>query len=52
MEKLIEDKMMKGEMSAGLFDTGLSHVLVDIAGDSISFRWFDHIESIEDFIEC
>lgn len=50
IEKLIEDRVLKGLMGEWLYGTELAFVLVEINGDSVSFKWADHIENIEDYI--
>lgn len=52
MEKAIEDAVMKGKMGAGIYDAGLSLVVVDVVVDDVSFRWFDHVMDIADYIAC
>jgi hypothetical protein len=55
LEKLIEEKVTKGGMHCGLYDTGIGivHVFLDdIVGDTVCFRWHDQPESIEDYIDC
>jgi len=54
LEKKIEDKVAKGEMSCGLYDTGFSYVYVylDSAnGDAVMFKWFENSRDIGRYID-
>ena len=54
LEKTIEDKITKGEMPCGLYDTGICFVAVSLDktdGDTVKFQWFDHALNISDHIE-
>lgn len=54
LEKLIEDKVVKGEMPCGLYDTGVQIVSVYLGGvdfDRVCFEWFPHVETIETYID-
>ena len=55
LEKLIEEKVIKGEMTCGLYDTGLwiVHVFLDdIVGDTVCFQWHEHPMSLDGIIDC
>ena len=46
---------MKGELSCGLYNTGLMYVRVYINGedrDDVSFEWFDCAETLDGIIDC
>lgn len=50
LEKLLEDKVMKGELQCGLYDTGLMYVRVYLAGDDmddVCFEWFDSAQPLD-----
>jgi len=54
LEKLIEEKVTKGGMPCGLYDTGtgIVHVyLDDVVGDTVCFRWHDHPQSMDAYID-
>jgi len=52
LEKKIEDKIVKGEMSCGLYDTGFSYVYLDSAdGDTVMFKWFENSRDIGRYID-
>ena len=53
LEGLIEDKVVKGEMPCGLFDTGVQIVRVYLGGDdfdTVCFEWFPHPEALEAYL--
>ena len=55
LEMLIEEKVTKGEMPCGLFDTGIWVVRVFLdceAGDTVCFEWSDRPEPITSYIDC
>ena len=55
LEKLIEEKVTKGEMPCGLYDTGIwiIHVYLDnVVGDTVCFTWHEHPQHIDSYIDC
>ena len=54
LEKLIEEKVVKGDMDCGLYDTGVQIVSVFLGGDDfddVCFEWFPHPEYLETYID-
>jgi len=53
IERALEDKIMKGEIPPGVYDTGSSYVCVTLGGidgDEILFYWQDTVYDINDHI--
>lgn len=54
LEKQIEEKVTKGEMPCGLYDTGLMYVSVYLGGDDmddVCFEWFDSAQLLDGIID-
>lgn len=51
LEAIIEDKIVKGEMSCGLYDTGFCFVYVFLTGDLVRFKWFERVAKIDNYID-
>ena len=53
LKKLLEDKVMKGELQCGLYGTVLSYVRVYLGGDDmddVCFEWFDSVRPLNGLI--
>ena len=53
LERRIEDRVTKGEMCCGLYDTGLWYVYVylnDVDAD-VCFEWFDNAMELDESID-
>lgn len=50
IEALLKSKIEAGDASTGLYDIGLSYVVVDDVGGKITFQWFRHMENFQDLL--
>lgn len=50
IEFLLKAKIEAGEAETGLYDLGISYVVVDIVDDKMTFQWFDHMMPFSDVI--
>lgn len=51
IESIIKAKIQAGEAETGLYDVGLSYVVVDdVIGEGIVFQWFDHMMPLSDLL--
>jgi len=54
LEKKIEEKVVKGEMACGLYNTGFCFVYVYLDscfGDTVMFKWFENSRDIGRYID-
>jgi len=51
IEFLLKSKYEAGEIDTGLFDVGLSYVVVDhVDGHGVTFQWFEHMTPFSDVL--
>jgi hypothetical protein len=50
IEAFLEPKIKAGEADTGLYDVGLSYVVVDVVGGKVTFEWFSHAMPFNDLL--